>query len=79
MKIKAIGIHEQFEGRKDADLRKDVPDPQKTDADVWVHQNKLTEGLDNHRFCCAALFTRIRNDRKLIQQIGESVTTGLAG
>ncbi len=69
-KVKAIGIHEQFEGRRDTHLRKDVPDPQKTDADVWVHQNKLTEGLDDHRFCCAALFTRIRNDRKLIQQIG---------
>jgi hypothetical protein len=68
--LKAIGLHEQFEGSKDPNLLKDVPDPQTTDAEVWVHQHKLTEGLDDHRFCCVALFTRIRNDRKLIQQIG---------
>lgn len=69
--LKAIGIHEQFKGAKNALLLKDVPDePRKTDAEIWVHQHKLTEGLDDHRFCCVALFTRIRNDRKLIQQIG---------
>lgn len=69
--VKAIGVHEQFENSKDTNLLKDVPkDPKKTDAEVWVHQHKLTEGLDDHRFCCVALFTRIRNDRKLIQQIG---------
>lgn len=69
--IKAIGVHEQFETSKDSNLLKDVPkDPKATDAEVWVHQHKLTEGLDDHRFCCVALFTRIRNDRKLIQQIG---------
>ena len=69
--LKAIGIHEQFKGTKNDLLLKDVPDdPRKTDAEIWVHQNKLTEGLDDHRFCCVALFTRFRNDRKLIQQIG---------
>ena len=72
--LKAIGIHEQFNGSKDAHLLKDVPDePKKTDAEIWVHQHKLTEGLDDHRFCCVALFTRIRNDRKLIQQIGRAL------
>jgi hypothetical protein len=68
--LRAIGLHEQFEDSNDPNLLKSVPDPQKTDAEVWVHQHKLTEGLDDHRFCCVALFTRIRNDRKLIQQIG---------
>jgi hypothetical protein len=48
----------------------EVPDPKKEGAEIWVHQHKLTEGLDDHRFCCAVLFTRIRNDRKLIQQVG---------
>ena len=69
--LKAIGIHEQFDGSKDTNLLRDVPkEPRKKDAEIWVHQHKLTEGLDDHRFCCVALFTRIRNDRKLIQQIG---------
>jgi len=68
--LKAIGIHETFDSSYDQHLLKEVPDPQKTDSEVWVHQNKLTEGLDDHRFCAVALFTRIRNDRKLVQQIG---------
>ena len=68
--VEALGVHEQFEGSRRKHLRKDVPDPRKVNFDVWVHQNKLTEGLDDHRFSCLALFTRIRNDRKLIQQIG---------
>ncbi len=68
--IEAIGIHEQFADSTSAYLHKEVPDPHLAKAEVWVHQNKLTEGLDDHRFCCLALFTRIRNDRKLVQQIG---------
>lgn len=68
--LAAIGVHEQFGNSADPNLLKDVPDPRDTDSEIWVHQHKLTEGLDDHRFCCVALFTRIRNDRKLIQQIG---------
>lgn len=68
--LTAIGVHEQFEDSSDQNLLKTVPDSQETNAEIWVHQHKLTEGLDYHRFCCVALFTRIRNDRKLIQQIG---------
>jgi superfamily II DNA or RNA helicase len=67
---RVIGVHEGFEKSKDPHLKKEVPDSQKTNWEIWVHQHKLTEGLDDHRFCCVALFTRIRNDRKLIQQIG---------
>jgi superfamily II DNA or RNA helicase len=68
--LKAIGVHEQFENAADPNLLKAVPDPKRSTSEIWVHQHKLTEGLDDHRFCCVALFTRIRNDRKLIQQIG---------
>lgn len=68
--IKAIGIHEQFKDSNDPTLMQYVPEAQNVDAEIWVHQHKLTEGLDDHRFCCVALFARIRNDRKLIQQIG---------
>lgn len=68
--LTAIGVHEQFENSPGQHLFKEVPNSLKTNAEIWVHQHKLTEGLDDHRFCCVALFTRIRNDRKLIQQIG---------
>lgn len=71
--LNAFGVHEQFENSNNPHLRKDVPDPRSFDAEIWVHQHKLTEGLDDHRFCCIALFTRIRNDRKLIQQIGRAL------
>lgn len=69
-RLNAIGIHEQFKSSINPHLVRHVPDPKDTDANIWVHQHKLTEGLDDNRFCCIALFTRIRNDRKLIQQIG---------
>ncbi|RPJ76218.1 MAG: DEAD/DEAH box helicase, partial [Alphaproteobacteria bacterium] len=68
--IKAVGIHHRFKLNSNPYLLKNVPNPQDNDSEIWVHQNKLTEGIDDHRFCCVALFTRIHNDRKLIQQIG---------
>lgn len=74
--IKAVGIHERFENSSKSYLLKDVPsDPKNFDAQVWVHQHKLTEGLDDDRFCCLVLFTRIRNDRKLVQQVGRILRT----
>lgn len=68
--LDAIGVHETFERSKTKHLMREVPDPRHTNAEIWVHQFKLMEGLDDHRFCCVALFTRIGNGRKLIQQIG---------
>jgi len=71
--LSAIGIHERFGASTDPVLLKAVPDPTTNEAEIWVHQHKLTEGLDDSRFCCVALFTQIRNDRKLIQQIGRAL------
>lgn len=73
--IKTIGVHERFNNSINPNLKENVPSPQKTDAEIWVHQNKLTEGLDDNRFCCIAFFSRINNDRKLIQQIGRILRT----
>lgn len=67
--LNAIGIHDRFKNNVQH-LLKDVPDPLSIDSEIWVHQNKLTEGIDDNRFCCIGLFTKIRNDRKLVQQIG---------
>lgn len=66
--IAAIGIHERFPQTGGTNFFKHIP--RSSNAEVWVHQHKLTEGIDDHRFCCLALFFKIQNDRKLIQQIG---------
>jgi superfamily II DNA or RNA helicase len=68
--INALGIHDRFGAEKKDWLRTETPKPESVKYNVWVHQNKLTEGLDDHRFCILAVLNRIRNDRKLIQQIG---------
>lgn len=70
--LDAIGIHENFDGLSKSGLIKDVP-LLNTPATIWVHQNKLTEGLDDHRFCCLAFFCAVNNDRKLVQQIGRII------
>lgn len=67
--LSVVGIHETFNARTGEKLVKDVPVADDT-AQIWVHQNKLTEGLDDHRFCCVAFLGDISSDRKLIQQIG---------
>ncbi len=68
--ITAIGIHDRFS--QTPPFYKNVPSVT-VEAEVWVHQNKLTEGFDDSRFCCVALFSKISNDRKLIQQIGRII------
>jgi superfamily II DNA or RNA helicase len=73
--LDALGIHEGFAGRRSKWLVAETPDPRKVNFKVWVHQNKLTEGLDDNRFCVLAILNRIRNDRKLIQQIGRVLRT----
>jgi hypothetical protein len=73
--LNALGIHEGFAGKKLKWLKQNTPDPAKEKFKIWVHQNKLTEGLDDNRFCVLGILNRIRNDRKLIQQIGRVLRT----
>jgi len=73
--VNALGIHEGFAGKRLKWLKQHTPDPTKVKFSVWVHQNKLTEGLDDNRFCLLAILNGIRNDRKLIQQIGRVLRT----
>jgi superfamily II DNA or RNA helicase len=68
--LNALGIHEGFAKKKSKWLKQYTPNPKVEKFRIWVHQNKLTEGLDDNRFCVLAILNRIRNDRKLIQQIG---------
>jgi hypothetical protein len=67
--LRAIGVHERF-SQSHPFLQQRVPPPRQSSFDIWVHENKLTEGLDDDRFCCLVLFTRITNDRTLVQQVG---------
>jgi superfamily II DNA or RNA helicase len=78
-RINALGIHERFGGRRVDYLTERVPEPKQAEFDVWVHQNKLTEGLDDSRFCVLGVLNRIRNERKLIQQIGRVLRRGANG
>ncbi|CAB3709790.1 hypothetical protein LMG22037_03992 [Paraburkholderia phenoliruptrix] len=74
--LKTLGVHDQFRGDEQANgLYRYVPhkSDRKVDADIWVHQYKLMEGLDDDRICCIALFGPVQNDRKLIQQIGRAL------
>jgi superfamily II DNA or RNA helicase len=77
--VNALGIHETFRNRPQKWLRRETPKPREVNFDVWVHQNKLTEGLDDSRFAVLAIVNRIRNDRKLIQQIGRVLRRGMKG
>lgn len=65
----AIGVHHTF-AAGDGKLRRAVPAPDTTDAQFWVHQNKLIEGIDDPRFRVVAFYDPLRNDRAVVQQIG---------
>ena len=40
------------------------------DAQFWIHQNKLMEGIDDSSFVAVAIFDLMGNARQLVQQIG---------
>lgn len=40
------------------------------DAQFWIHQNKLMEGIDDPSFVAVAIFDLMGNARQLVQQIG---------
>lgn len=71
-----IGIHDSFSDKDypywhtRRELPKTGKDGKVDRAQYWVHQNKLIEGIDDHRFRVLAVFEPFANDRALIQQIG---------
>jgi len=62
-----IGVHDRF-GDEDDRFFSEVP--RSHDAQFWVHQFKLTEGLDNYQFRVIAFFQPFGNARSLVQQVG---------
>lgn len=75
----AIGIHHTFTDSSDEYLRSDVPAPADTDAQYWVHQHMLTEGIDDPAFRVVAFHGAMGNDRSVIQQIGRALRRPTSG
>ncbi len=77
--LPVIGIHiratkKHLSAKQLKLFRSKVPkDPSDESAEIWVHEKMLTEGLDHPPFCSLAITYNMRNDRKLIQQIGRVV------
>lgn len=72
--IEVISIHENFKSSKKPFLQSTVPkNPSSHKAKVWIHQNKLLEGIDDNQFKMLAIYDDFKNDRALIQQIGRLV------
>jgi hypothetical protein len=45
---------------------------ERADAQFWIHQNKLMEGIDDPSFVAVAIFDLMGNARQLVQQIGRA-------
>jgi superfamily II DNA or RNA helicase len=65
-----IAVHERFEVADRAVLRRRVPNPEVEQAQFWVHQNKLIEGVDDPRFRLVAFFEPFSSERAFVQQVG---------
>ncbi|MBO0590484.1 DEAD/DEAH box helicase family protein [Cellulophaga sp. E16_2] len=64
-----ISIHEQFDQTKYTWGFKNIP-AINSKSDIWIHQYKLLEGIDDPNFRMLATYNPIKNSRQLIQQIG---------
>jgi hypothetical protein len=67
-----IGIHETFNDPAAGEYHS-VPNPDNVNATFWVHQFKLLEGIDDHRFQMLALFSELRSVRSFVQQVGRVI------
>jgi len=67
-----VAIHEGFQpASPDAVLLRQVPkEPEDQAAQFWVHQYKLTEGIDAAQFRMVAFYEPFASERPFIQQVG---------
>jgi hypothetical protein len=68
--LDAVGIHERFELSDGSHLKREVPNPETEPALIWVHQNKLIEGIDDASFRAVAFYDPLSSERAFVQQIG---------
>ena len=75
---KVVGIHDRYPAGAPTDgwKRRSVPAPGQCDAVIWIHQYKLLEGIDDHRFQVLAFFDVLGNVRSIVQQIGRVIRKG---
>lgn len=67
-----LAVHDRYEKRDETENNfHEVP--RGNSATFWVHQFKLTEGLDDADFCLVAFFEPFPNARGLVQQIGRVI------
>jgi superfamily II DNA or RNA helicase len=64
-----LGVHERFPGNDGVRLQR-VPDPDARPERYWVHQYKLTEGIDSPDFKAVAFFRPLPSERAFVQQVG---------
>lgn len=71
-----LAIHDRFNPR-DSDRQAwqsdTVPNPSLTKAIIWIHQYKLIEGIDDHRFQVLAFYDPMTSVRAAVQQIGRVI------
>ncbi|ENP8342334.1 DEAD/DEAH box helicase family protein [Vibrio harveyi] len=48
----------------------------KPNATIWIHQNKLLEGIDDPSFVAVAIYELMRNGRQIVQQVGRTIRIG---
>jgi hypothetical protein len=65
----AVGIHEKFETGSHV-LRRTVPTTEQCSSRYWVHQFKLTEGIDSADFRIVAFYRSFSSERAFVQQVG---------
>ena len=70
LKKSVVGVHERFTPLDGPDLRRSVPTIDECDAQFWVHQYKLIEGIDDPRFKVLAFYDSLKTGRAIVQQIG---------
>ncbi len=72
---KAVVIHDRArKTQQNRDMFTSVASALRTrpDAQFWIHQNKLMEGIDDPSFVAIAIFDLMGNARQLVQQIGRA-------
>lgn len=67
-----VGVHERFDG-SDPQMLKSIPDLRKRSERLFLHQFKLSEGIDEPRCSVLFLHSNFGNERQLVQQIGRCI------
>ena len=65
-----LGVHERYSGKGDSTHLTHVPPLETRPERYWVHQYKLTEGLDSAEFRAVAYFSPFPASGLLFQQVG---------